>query len=435
MITKIIGKGNKRQMGHMRHFFFTPLTRPLLLDCDLCPPPRRPPYCFSSFFTHTMSSNVPISQGSDITAPTPQNTPLTHAPIAAGLSRPTVPDITEDAEPQEDLGGVQQAMLNLVQGRLAGLVGKSSGYIESLPDGVKKSVEALKGVQVKQNDLQNQYKRECLELEKKYLDLTKPLYERRHALITGTAEPTAEELEAGAAQSQKDDPDANPLEVSSTTAAAPIPHFWLTALRNYVGLTELITDRDAGALKYLTDLRIEYLPSSEPKPGFKLLFVFDENEYFENKVLEKTYVYREEVGYSGDFVYDRAIGTDIKWKEDKDLTKEFEIKKQRNKNTNRTRLVRKAHPTESFFNFFSPPVPPAEDALENGDIGEDDLDELEEKLEIDYQIGEDIKEKIIPRAVDYFTGKALEYDMLSEDEDEDDYEDLDDDDEDRFEDD
>ena len=48
-------------------------------------------------------------------------------------------------------------------------------------------------------------------------------------------------------------------------------------------------------------------------------------------MLDKTYLYQEEVGYAGDFVYDRAIGTEIKWKEDKDLTKEFEIKKQRNK--------------------------------------------------------------------------------------------------------
>ncbi|KAI0040572.1 NAP-domain-containing protein [Auriscalpium vulgare] len=369
-----------------------------------------------------MSSNLNISQP-DLTAPTPQNTPLTHAPIAAGLSRPTVPDIKEDAEPQEEGGpDIQAAMLGLVQGRLAGLVGKSSGYIESLPDGVKKSVEALKGVQVKQNELQNQYKRECLELEKK---LTKPLYERRQALITGASQPTPEELEAGAAQSAKDE--STPLDVPDSTSATAIPDFWLTALRNYVGLAELITDRDAEALKHLVDLRLEYLPASDPKPGFKLIFIFDENEYFANKVLEKTYVYREEVGYSGDFVYDRAIGTEIQWKEEKDLTKEFEIKKQRNKNTNRTRLVRKARPTESFFNFFAPPVPPAEDALENGDIEEEELDELEEKLEIDYQIGEDIKEKIIPRAVDYFTGKALEYDMLSED---DDYEDLDDDDDD-----
>ena len=62
--------------------------------------------------------------------------------------------------------------------------------------------------------------------------------------------------------------------------------------------------------------------------------------------------------------------------------------------TNRTRLVRKAHPTESFFNFFSPPIAPSEEAIEEGEIGEEELDELEEKLEIDYQIGEDIKDKV-----------------------------------------
>ena len=62
--------------------------------------------------------------------------------------------------------------------------------------------------------------------------------------------------------------------------------------------------------------------------------------------------------------------------------------------TNRTRLVRKAKPTDSFFNFFSPPTPPSEEAIEAGDIDEEELDELEEKLEMDYQIGEDIKEKV-----------------------------------------
>jgi nucleosome assembly protein 1-like 1 len=133
-----------------------------------------------------MSSTVPITHA-NLTAPTPQNTPLTQAPLAAGLSRPTVPDITEDHEPGDDdeesavapgaaalsaesaAGGaaVQSAMLNIVQGRLATLVGKSSGYIENLPVEVKRSVEALKGVQVKQNHLKNQYKLECLELEKK----------------------------------------------------------------------------------------------------------------------------------------------------------------------------------------------------------------------------------------------------------------------------
>ncbi len=105
----------------------------------------------------------------------------------------------------------------------------------------------------------------------------------------------------------------------------------MTALRTHVHLSDTITDRDAEALKSLTDIRIEYLPSTEKKPGFKLLFHFAPNDFFENEVLEKTYLYQEEVGYSGDFMYDRAIGTEIKWKEDKDLTKEFEVKKQRNK--------------------------------------------------------------------------------------------------------
>lgn len=119
-----------------------------------------------------MSSNVPIS-GSGITAPTPQNTPLNQAPIALGLSRPTVPDITEDNEQEAgeniepDLSGAHAHLLGLVQGKLAGLIGKSSSYIENLPLEVKLSLEALKGIQGKQDELQAKLKREITELEKK----------------------------------------------------------------------------------------------------------------------------------------------------------------------------------------------------------------------------------------------------------------------------
>jgi nucleosome assembly protein 1-like 1 len=173
-----------------------------------------------------------------------------------------------------------------------------------------------------------------------------------------------------------------------------------------------------------------------PTPGFKLNFHFSPNEYFEDAVLSKSYLYQDEIGYRGDFVYERAIGTTIKWKEDKDLTKQVEIKRQRNKNTNRTRVIRRTLPTDSFFNFFSPPNVPDRKAIEEGDIDEDELEELEERIELDYQIGEDLKERIIPRAIDYFTGKALEYDGVEldsddddnyEDEDDEDFEDTDDD--------
>jgi nucleosome assembly protein 1-like 1 len=186
-----------------------------------------------------------------------------------------------------------------------------------------------------------------------YLELQRPLYERREAIINGKAPATKEEIEAGEQVSTKDDEDYTPLPKDITPESSGIPHFWLTALRNHVGLNDLITDRDAEALKHLRDVRLEYLKDGEGantetkgNPGFKISFYFEQNAYFGNDVLVKTYLYQEEVGYSGDFVYDRAIGTTITWKEDKDLTKEFEIKKQRNKSelsaklqTNRTEAI------------------------------------------------------------------------------------------------
>jgi nucleosome assembly protein 1-like 1 len=84
-------------------------------------------------------------------------------------------------------------------------------------------------------------------------------------------------------------------------------------------------------------------------------------------------------------------------------------------------------PTESFFNFFDPPKPPQDE--------EDDASsDIEERLELDYQLGEDIKEKLIPRAIDWFTGEALQYENI-EDYDEGEFEDEDDEDEDELSDD
>lgn len=81
-------------------------------------------------------------------------------------------------------------------------------------------------------------------------------------------------------------------------------------------------------------------------------------------------------------------------------------------------------PQESFFNFFDPPKPPAGD-------GEDATEDVEERLELDYQLGEDIKEKLIPRAVDWFTGEALQFEELDDEDGESgDFEDEDDEDDD-----
>lgn len=83
--------------------------------------------------------------------------------------------------------------------------------------------------------------------------------------------------------------------------------------------------------------------------------------------------------------------------------------------------MKKTVPTDSFFNFFAPPKPPTDDDEATSDI--------EERLELDYQLGEDIKEKLIPRAIDWFTGEALQFESL-EDFDEGEFEDEDDEEED-----
>ena len=147
----------------------------------------------ANFKSGSMSgtSSVPIGPSAAQTvAPTPQNTPLTTAPLAAGLSRPTVPTIGEEKDEGDDNGSDangppqtppeggpldklgpagQAAMLGMVQARLQGLMGRSSGYIESLPIGTKRKVEALKGVQVKWEELHLQFKMESIELEKKVI--------------------------------------------------------------------------------------------------------------------------------------------------------------------------------------------------------------------------------------------------------------------------
>lgn len=68
-------------------------------------------------------------------------------------------------------------------------------------------------------------------------------------------------------------------------------------------------------------------------------------------------------------------------------------------------------PLDSFFNFFKPPVPRKEEE----EVDEEAEDDLDERLELDYNIGEDIKEKLIPRAIDWYTGAALEYEEIDED--------------------
>lgn len=86
------------------------------------------------------------------------------------------------------------------------------------------------------------------------------------------------------------------------------------------------------------------------------------------------------------------------------------------KDTNRFRTIKRSIPTPSFFDFFSPPSNPLPEQAESGDIDDAELVALHDRLELDYQIGEDLKENVIPRAIDFYTGKVMEEELGSADE-------------------
>lgn len=227
------------------------------------------------------------------------------------------------------------ALVSMIQGRLGSLIGRSSGYIESLPLPVRRRVAGLKGIQKDHAKLEAEFQEEVLQLEKKYLQKFTPLYQKRAAIVNGATEPTEAEVEAGEAELADDEDEIKKETEEKTetpaesTNVSGIPEFWLSAMKNQISLVEMITERDEEALKHLTDVRMEYLD----RPGFRLIFEFSENEFFTNKTISKTYYYQEESGYGGDFIYDHAEGDKIDWKADKNLTVRVESKKQRNRST------------------------------------------------------------------------------------------------------
>lgn len=252
--------------------------------------------------------------GGSFTAPTPNNTPSIQAPISSS-SRPLlkmeeIPEKPTGSRPG-DLFANNAALVNMLQGKLGSLVGKPSGYVQALPKTVQKRVYALSGLQAKHTDLERQFHLETLELEKKYLRLYQTGYMRRLDLIAGVADPTSEEVEAGKLREQPEEeglvstePVLQEEEEEMGEEAKGIPEFWLTALKNHVQFGELITERDEPAMRLLKDIRMAYL---DDQPGYRVEFEYEDNEWFTNKVLTKTYYY-EQAPNVGDLIYKTAEG-------------------------------------------------------------------------------------------------------------------------------
>lgn len=346
-------------------------------------------------------------------------------------------------------------------------------YLQNLSKPVKQRIKALKKLQFETSKIEADFYRELHQIECNFAQRYSKFYELRRDIVNGMLEPTDEECDWPHDELLNEDPNPGQGNLEALTAVANnqtpvapnsltppdkkesdvddkankpppppptpidesqirgIPFFWLTVIKNVDMLAEMTHEQDEPILKHLTDIRCT-LKDNDPSI-FTLEFVFEENEYFNNAVLTKEYTLKTEPDREEAFSYEgpeivRCKGCTIDWKAGKNVTVRTTRKKMKHKGSGKTMVVTKTEEADSFFNFFNPPPQP-DDGTEMDECSED-------ILTADFEIGHFIRERIIPRAVLYFTGEAADesYDrddeQPEEEEDDDEYDDDDDDDED-----
>ncbi|XP_064193109.1 nucleosome assembly protein 1-like 4a isoform X1 [Anguilla rostrata] len=293
--------------------------------------------------------------------------------------------------------------------------------IESLPKSVKRRVNALKQLQVRCAHIEAQFYEEVHELERKYAALYLPLFDKRKDVVTGAVEPTDEECEWPSdreegeelAEEMKKKATIEEKKEEPVAEEDPkgIPEFWLTIFKSVDMLSDLLQEHDEPILKHLQDIKVKFSEPDQPM-SFTLEFHFEPNQFFKNTVLTKVYKMKSEPDPADPFSFEGpeivdCEGCEIDWHKGKDVTVKTIKKKQKHKGRGTVRTITKQVPNDSFFNFFNP--------IKVSSDGEMDEDS-EFTLATDFEIGHFFRERIVPRAVLYFTGEALEDDESFEEE-------------------
>lgn len=134
--------------------------------------------------------------------------------------------------------------------------------METLPECVKRRLNALKNIQVECAQLEGKFYEEAHQLEMKYAELFKPLYTKRTNIVNGSYEPNAEEVvwvEPGEEEDEKIEEDEKLNSKSATEKTEEekladgienqmilnentigIPEFWLSAMKNVELIAEMI---------------------------------------------------------------------------------------------------------------------------------------------------------------------------------------------------
>jgi nucleosome assembly protein 1-like 1 len=265
-------------------------------------------------------------------------------------------------------------------------------FIQTLPAPIQMRLIQLKELDKERDLIMEDYLKERAVLEKKFSDLCKPMYEKRRAIINDEKPDTDRDTEEEEEEEEEED---------SSEDIKGIPDFWSVAMCNIEVIEELITERDHECLTFLEDICCEDNANGD---GFKLSFFFKQNPFFTNRVLSKIYDVPNLL-LADEPILKRVNGCKIDWKEGMCLTHQTISKKQRNKK-GQIRNIKKQEHVDSFFHFFTPPQLPA-----TLDIDEEEADAIEEAFDHDYDVAQAFRSHIIPKAVLWFTGEAMQSEL------------------------
>jgi len=327
-------------------------------------------------------------------------------------------------------------VLAALQDKLSSIVGSPSGYIQSLPKEVKRRIKALKKLQNEIITVEADFYKEVNALEIKYSSKYTSLFEKRTEVVSATREPTDSDCDWPSDEEEEDEdkdeegklaPDSQQAALKDKATVEGedgdkekkpeeetkgVPSFWLTIFKNVDMLSEMVQETDEPILTHLQDIKV-IIHDKDPV-GFSLEFHFEANEFFTETILTKRYEMRYEPDPEEPFAYEgpeiiKCSGCTISWNKGKNVTVKQIKKKQKHKGRGQTRVVTKQVQADSFFNFFNPPTVP------EGSESEVD-EETEALLGADFEIGHFIRERVVPRAVLFFTGEAIENDDYDDEE-------------------
>merc|ERR1711997_667129 len=285
---------------------------------------------------------------------------------------------------------------------------------DELAPEVLRRVKALKNIQLENVKHEVEYYKELHKLDLKYQKVYDENNVRRKKIYLGDYEPNDAECEWVDPDDEEGSKKLGALTIDADKkeTAKGIPDFWLTVFQNAndTVLHGMVEQIDEPILKHLQDVTVN-LPDTNT--GFSLNFHFAPNDFFSNPVLTKEYSLRNDYQEDDPLEYDgpevvKATGCAIDWKPGKNPgVKIIKQKiKPKGKGKGGVKFVTKEEKRDTFFNFFKPPNVNALDKKKGDDDEDDEEGEALALLNEDFDIGLNIKEKLISKAVLYFTGEA-----------------------------